>query len=368
MSPADTAEFERICRQAADGKRITPAQALKLFDCHDLPMLGRAAHAVRLRLHPDPVVTYCVDRNINYTNVCITDCDFCAFYRRPGDKESYINSLETIKQKVAELYAVGGRQVLLQGGHHPFLQMPYYVELLQGIQKAFPDIHLHAFSPSEIENIALVSKLSIREVLVQLKAAGLASVPGAGGEILVDRVRQQISPKKQMSDGWLNVMRTCHEVGLRTSATMVIGHVETFADRIEHLTRLRDLQDEMHGFTAFISWTMQPEHTALAGKIQKVGPYEYMRTLTIARLFLDNFDNFQASWVTQGGKIGQLSLFYGCNDMGGTMMEENVVSAAGTVHCVDEMECRRLIEEAGFVPQKRNFFYEAFPVSEPVSA
>lgn len=361
-------DVDRICHKAASGERLSAAEATRLFDCHDLAKLGRAAHAVRLRLHPDPTVTYCVDRNINYTNVCVTDCDFCAFYRRPGNPEGYINSLETINRKVGELYAVGGRQILLQGGHHPFLQMPYYIELLQGIKAAYPDVHLHAFSPSEIENIAAVSKLSIREVLTQLQAAGLASVPGAGGEILVDRVRRQISPKKQMADGWLYVMRTCHEVGLRTSATMVIGHVETIADRVEHLTRLRDLQDQTGGFTAFISWTMQPENTALAGRIRKVGPYEYMRTLTIARMFLDNFDNFQASWVTQGGKIGQLSLYYGCNDMGGTMMEENVVSAAGTIHCVDEIECRRLIEEAGFTPRKRNFFYETFPVPETVSA
>ncbi|MGH7144145.1 MAG: cyclic dehypoxanthinyl futalosine synthase [Planctomycetota bacterium] len=368
MSRSQADAVSAVLARVAEGVRLSDADAATLFATHDLPRLGRAAHAVRLRLHPEPVVTYCVDRNINYTNVCVTDCDFCAFYRRPGHPEGYINSLETINRKIAELYAVGGRQVLLQGGHHPYLQLPYYVELLTGIRAAFPDIHLHAFSPSEIENIAAVSKCSIREVLVELKAAGLNSVPGAGGEILVDRVRREISPKKQSADGWLTVMRTCHEVGLRTSATMVIGHVETIADRIEHLRRLRELQDEHHGFTAFISWTMQPEHTALAGRIRKVGPYEYMRTLAVARLYLDNFDNFQASWVTQGGKVGQLSLFYGCNDMGGTMMEENVVSSAGTIHCVDEVECRRLIEEAGFTPRKRNFFYAAFPVPETVSA
>jgi cyclic dehypoxanthinyl futalosine synthase len=314
--------------------------------------------AVRQRLHPEPVATYVIDRNINYTNVCVADCDFCAFYRRPGDPEGYILPREELYRKIRELQAVGGTQILMQGGHHPYLKLDWYEQLLGDIRREFPDIHIHAFSPSEVLHFSHIFKLPVRDVVRRLKAAGLHSIPGGGGEILVDRVREIIAPKKAMTDDWLRVMREAAHEGLKGSSTMVIGHFETLAERVEHLDRLRKTQDEDAPFSAFIVWTMQPLHTKLEGRVEAAGAFDYLRTLSVARIFLDNIPNVQSSWVTQGAEIGQLSFLHGCNDWGGLMMEENVVSQAGTVHAVQVEQMRRLTSELGLTLKKRNFFYE----------
>lgn len=347
-----------ILDKAAAGERISPNEGVMLIEKADLNALGRAALAVRRRLHPEPIATYVIDRNINYTNICVADCDFCAFYRRPGDPEEYVLPRAELYQKIRELKAVGGTQILMQGGHHPYLKLDWYEQLLGDIRREFPDIHVHAFSPSEIVHFSHIFKLPVREVIRRLKAAGLHSIPGGGGEILVDRVRQIIAPKKAQTDEWLGVMTDAAKEGLKGSSTMVIGHYETLPERIEHLDRLRSAQDEHHPFSAFIVWTLQPRHTKLEGKFQPAGSFDYLRTLAVARLYLDNIPNVQSSWVTQGAKIGQLSFLYGCNDWGGMMMEENVVSQAGTVHHVQVDEMRRLSAELGMELRQRNFFYQ----------
>jgi cyclic dehypoxanthinyl futalosine synthase len=357
---------QRILDRVREGGRVGEEEALLLLREADLHDLGEAAFAVRMRLHPEPVVTYIVDRNINYTNICITDCSFCAFYRRPGAVDGYVLTREELARKIDETVALGGVQILLQGGHHPHLKIEWYEDLLRWIRARW-GIHLHAFSPPEIMHIAAVSRLSVRQTLERLKAAGLATIPGGGAEILVDRVRRQISPKKITSEEWIGVMREAHRLGIRSSATMVIGHVETLEDRVEHLRRLRDLQDETGGFTAFIVWTMQTPRTGLAHLPTRGGP-EYLRMLAVARIYLDNIPNFQSSWVTQGAKIGQLALWFGANDMGSTMLEENVVSQAGADFRMPESEIRRLIEDAGFLPRRRNTYYEVIermPVEPP---
>jgi cyclic dehypoxanthinyl futalosine synthase len=308
----------------------------------------------------DKTITYIIDRNINYTNVCVTDCSFCAFYRKESDTDSYILPFETIAQKIEETVAAGGNQILLQGGHHQNLKIDYFEDLFQKIKNRF-GIQLHALSPSEIIHTGRISKISLDETLIRLKKAGLDSIPGGGAEILVERVRKIISPKKSTSDEWLEVMEHAHGMGIPTTATMMFGHVETLEERIEHLARLRELQDKTQGFTAFIAWGFQPGNTQLQGDTNiktSVTGFEYLKTLAISRIFLDNFNNLQSSWVTQGPKIGQVSLYYGANDMGSTMMEENVVAAAGTVYSMDEEEIRRLITDSGFVPQRRNMKYE----------
>ncbi|HEY3319400.1 MAG TPA: cyclic dehypoxanthinyl futalosine synthase [Planctomycetota bacterium] len=350
--------IEAILDKAAAGERISYAEGVELMERGDLNALGRAALAVRKRLHPEPIATYVIDRNINYTNVCVADCDFCAFYRRPGDPEQYVLPKEELYKKIRELVSLGGTQILLQGGHHPYLKLDWYEEMIAGIRREFPDLHVHAFSPSEIYHFSRLFKLPVREVVARLKKAGLHSIPGGGGEILVDRVRKLIAPKKAMTDQWLGVMADAAAEGLRGSCTMVIGHYETLAERVEHLGRLRKAQDEHRPFTAFIVWTMQPRNTKLEGKIQCSGAMDYLRTLAVARLYLDNVPNVQASWVTQGAGIGQLSFLYGCNDWGGLMIEENVVSKAGTVHSVQVEEMRRLSAELGLKLRKRNYFYE----------
>ena len=357
MTTATTAFYEAI-EKAAAGERLSYEEGLALLEGDDLVALGAAADDVRARLHTQGYATYCVDRNINYTNVCDVYCTFCAFYRPPGEHpEAYIRTREEIKQKLDELYAVGGKQILLQGGHHPDLRIEWYEELFSWMKGEFPDLHLHALSPPEIHHIARLEDMPYEVVLTRLRAAGLDSVPGGGGEILVDRVRDKISRLKVNTEGWLDVMRVAHKLGIRSSATMMFGHVETDAERVEHLHRLRELQDETGGFTAYICWTFQNDGAA-ALKAQTVGSSEYLRMLAISRLYLDNIANFQSSWVTQGMKIGEISLHYGCNDMGSTMLEENVVSAAGTTYALNEDDLHRMARNAGFTPRRRNFFYE----------
>jgi cyclic dehypoxanthinyl futalosine synthase len=303
------------------------------------------------------VVTYIIDRNVNYTNVCVARCKFCAFYRPVGSAEGYTLGFDEIFKKVEETIALGGGQLLLQGGHNPDVPLEWYEDLFRQVKSRFPEFRLHALSPPEVIHISRLAQIPTATVLDRLIAAGLDSVPGGGAEILVDRVRKLLNCySKATADEWLGVMREAHHAGLRTTATMMYGTVETVEERLEHLFRLRELQDETGGFTAFITWSYQPEHTELGGT--EATGVDYLRTLALSRLVLDNFDNLQASWVTQGGKVGQLSLAYGANDMGSVMIEENVVRAAGAEYCMDEFEVVRNIESAGFIPRRRNMHYE----------
>ena len=349
--------IDRILSKATDGHRITYDEGVELMaNCRDLTKLGRAAHAVTMRMHPEPYRTYNIDRNVNYTNVCAAVCDFCAFYRKSNDADAYVLSREELHQKLRETVELGGDQVLLQGGMHPSLKLEWYEEMLRDLRANFPTINLHAFSPPEIWHFHKINKLPLRTVLERLKAAGLGSLPGGGGEILVDRVRKELTKGKALTEEWLEVSRVWHQLGGRSTCTMMFGHIETGAERIEHLDRLRSLQDETGGFTAFICWTMQPGHKM--ADAPAVGSFEYLRTQAIARLYLDNIPNIQSSWVTQGGKIGQVALFFGANDMGSLMIEENVVASAGTVHYLTLEEIRRSIREAGWEPRQRNVFYQ----------
>jgi cyclic dehypoxanthinyl futalosine synthase len=366
--------------------RLTEADALAMYRDCSIHELGRRAHGEACRLHPEPYRTYVVDRNINYSNWCTAQCLFCNFKAPPpgrpgpeGTPAGYVLGLDEIGRKIQELVDIGGTQILLQGGLAPpeTLGFDWYVALLRFIRTSFPGIHIHAFSPPEIFYFARTFGMSIDDVLLKLREAGLDTIPGGGAEILVDRVRERISRGKTRTDEYLEVMRQAHLIGMRTSITMMFGHIETIPERIEHLRRIRDLQDETGGFTAFICWTFQPGGTALAQQFPMrpadctdppdgehlvlAGAHEYLKTLAIARLFLDNIPNLQASWVTQGPKIGQLALFFGANDMGSVMMEENVVSAAGTTYRLNETEIRRLIADAGWQPRKRNCYYELLP-------
>ena len=344
------------------GERISAEEALELYR-RPLEELGALADARRSQAKRTAydnrgaeIVTYIVDRNINYTNVCNVYCKFCAFYRTEKDSDHYVLSLEQIDQKLDELTAAGGVQILMQGGHHPKLKLDWYLNLLQHIRQKYPHINIHGFSPPEFQHFAEVFKMPLREVITSFKAAGLGSIPGGGGEILVDRVRERISPLKCDSDGWLEVMQIAHEEGLNSSATMMFGHVETGEDRIEHLERLRAQQDASGGFTAFICWTFQPGNTVLKIK-HRAGVAEYLRMQALARIYLDNFPNVQSSWVTQGPDIGQVALRYGANDFGSVMMEENVVSSAGTTFCLNAAQIETLIREAGYEPRRRNNWY-----------
>jgi cyclic dehypoxanthinyl futalosine synthase len=351
------ATVERGLAKAVAGDRLTPEEGVTLFDCRDLNALGRAADAVCRRLHPEPYRTYNIDRNINYTNVCAAVCDFCAFYRKSNDTDAYVLPREELYKKIEETIELGGDQILLQGGNHPSLKLDWYEELLSDLRSRYPSVNLHAFSASEIWHFHKLNKIPLREVLQRLKDAGMGSLPGGGAEILSDRVRKAITINKVLTEEWLEVHRVWHELGGRSTCTMMFGHVETLAERIEHLERLRRLQDETGGFTAFICWTFQPEHTQLA-HIPPAGAFEYLRTQAIARLYLDNVPNIQSSWVTQGPKIGQLALFFGANDMGSLMIEENVVASAGTVYYLSLEQIRNAIREAGYIPRQRNVFYE----------
>ncbi|MEK7845334.1 MAG: cyclic dehypoxanthinyl futalosine synthase [Nitrospinota bacterium] len=350
-----------IFGKVLNGERLSAEDGERLFESHDIISLGRAAQEISKRKHPDGIVTYIVDRNINYTNICISRCLFCAFYREKDSPDAYILPKEELSRKIDETIRLGGAQILIQGGLNADLGIDFYEELLQFIKSKFK-IHIHGFSPPEIIHISKKSKLSYEEVIKRLKDAGLGSIPGGGAEILVDKIRKKISPNKCTAQEWLNVMETAHILGLRTTATMMYGHIESHRDRIEHLTKIRELQDKTKGFTAFIPWSFQSKNRPPSPPLIKGGKkggsgVDYLKTLSISRLMLDNFDNIQASWVTQGAKIAQLALFFGANDMGSTMIEENVVKAAGVSFRMSEVEIRRLIEDAGFKPVKRDTFY-----------
>ena len=350
-------------RRVLDGGRLAAAEALALYDGLPTHRLGQLADAARAARHPDGVVTYIIDRNVNYTNVCVARCNFCAFYREVGAGDGYVLGFDEIFAKIDETIAVGGVQLLLQGGHNPDLPLAWYEDLFRAVKARYSDFKLHALSPPEVIHLSRLSQLPPRAVIERLAAAGLDSMPGGGAEILVDRVRKRLRCYgKATAAEWIDVMRHAHEAGLRTTATMMYGTVERLDERIEHLLRLRELQDETGGFTAFITWSFQPSNTELGGA--GATGVEYLRTLALARLVLDNFDNLQASWVTQGGKVGQLSLACGANDMGSVMIEENVVRAAGAAWCMDEVEIVRNIEDAGFVPKRRDMQYRV--LGDPV--
>ena len=362
-----TAAIGGILDRVMEGRRLAFADAVTLLESHDLAAIGRAADHVTRRLHPEPYRTYNIDRNINYTNVCSAVCDFCAFYRGVKDSEAYVLDRDVLLAKIEETVAVGGDQILLQGGMHPTLPLEWYEEMLRDIKAHFPQVNVHGFSPPEIHAFTKVAKRPLREVLQRLARAGLGSLPGGGGEILVDRVRAAITRGKAMTEDWLEVSRQWHLLGGRSTATMMYGHVETLAERVEHLDRLRTLQDETGGFTAFICWSFQPENTQMSD-IPPAGAFEYLKTQAVARLYLDNIPNIQSSWVTQGRDIGQLALLYGANDMGSLMLEENVVSAAGTVHHLTLEGITSAISELGWTPRRRNVFYELFDEEPPTAA
>ncbi len=355
------ASLDGLLQEAWDGRRITAAEARRLYA---LPLEELGALAQRRRElakaraydgRGNDIVTYIVDRNVNYTNVCNVYCKFCAFYRTEKDGDAYVISHEEMDRKIEETLAHGGTQILLQGGHHPKLSKQWYLDLLSHIKSRFPRVNLHAFSPSEFIHFQEVFQEPFESLIRQFREAGLGSIPGGGAEILVDRVRQRISPLKATSDQWLAVMDAAHRLGLSTSATMMFGHVETLDDRLEHFERLRAQQDKTRGFTAFICWTYQPENTKL--RAPTVGAHEYLRTQALARIYLDNFENVQASWVTQGPEIGQIALKFGANDLGSIMLEENVVSQAGACFRMSVQDMRRLIAELGYEARQRDNWY-----------
>ncbi|MEI6394139.1 MAG: cyclic dehypoxanthinyl futalosine synthase [Verrucomicrobiota bacterium] len=355
------ASLDELLQKVWGGHRINPSEALRLYR---LPLgeLGALADRRRQLARADAyggrgneIVTYIVDRNINYTNVCNVYCKFCAFYRTEKDDDAYVITFDELDRKIEETIALGGTQILLQGGHHPKLSMQWYLDLLAHIKGKFPQVNIHGFSPSEFVHFREVFKLPMEEIISQFKRAGLGSIPGGGGEILVDRVRQRISPLKAMTDDWLAVMDVAHGLGLRSSATMMFGHVETVEDRIEHLERVRAQQDKSKGFTAFIGWTFQAEHTKL--RVPTAGAHEYLRTQALARIYLDNFPSIQSSWVTQGQEIGQVALKFGASDLGSIMIEENVVSQAGTTFRMTVGDMQRLIKDLGYEPHQRDNWY-----------
>lgn len=350
-------EIQKILDSVTEGHRLKSADAIQLLESDSLASIGKAANAVTTKLHPEQYRTYNIDRNINYTNICSAVCDFCAFYRGPKDPEGYVLDRKILLKKIEETVAIGGDQILLQGGMHPTLPLELYEDLLRDIKLQYPEVNIHGFSTPEIFHLTKVTKLPLLEILERLAAAGLGSLPGGGGEILVDRVRAAMTRGKVMTDDWLNVHRKWHSLGGRSTATMMFGHIETLAERIEHLDRLRELQDETGGFTAFICWSFQPDNTEMS-HIPPSGAFEYLKTQAVARLYLDNIPNIQSSWVTQGRDIGQLALLFGANDMGSLMLEENVVSAAGTVHHLTLEQMRSAISELGWEPRRRNVFYE----------
>ena len=355
------ASLDELLQKVWDGGRINPAEALRLYRL-PLEELGALADRRRHLAKKDAyhgrgndIVTYIVDRNVNYTNVCNVYCKFCAFYRVENDGDAYVISFDEMDKKIEETMALGGTQILMQGGHHPKLTRQWYLDLLSHIHHKFPQVNIHGFSPSEFIHFREVFNEPLEKIIGDFKAAGLGSIPGGGGEILVDRVRKRISPLKAMSDDWLGVMDVAHRLGLNSSATMMFGHVETIEDRIEHLERVRVQQDKTNGFTAFICWTFQAEHTKL--KAPTVGAHEYLRTQALARIYLDNFPNVQSSWVTQGQEIGQVALKYGANDLGSIMIEENVVSQAGTTFRMTVGDMQRLIRDLGYEPHQRDNWY-----------
>ena len=350
---------QEILQKAAEGKRLERADVQALFDEGPLLDLGQAADLLRRRHTQACEATYIIDRNINYTNVCVYRCRFCAFYRTPKDGDAYVLPFEEIAEKVAETVAAGGTGILLQGGVHPALRLTYYEDLLRRLKETFPQIHLHAFSAPEVWYVAKLERMPVREVVRRLMEAGLDSIPGGGAEILEDETRRRIwSRAKASTAQWLNVHREAHLLGLRTTATMMFGVGEPYSARVDHLMATRDLQDETGGFTAFIPWTFQEENTDLEGEVATAGGYEYLRTLAISRLALDNIVHVQGSWVTQGAKIGQVSLFFGADDLGSIMLEENVVAAAGAQHRMTQTDMERVISEAGRRPRQRRTLHD----------
>ena len=354
--------MDDLLQKVWDGKRIGPAEALRI---HDLPIEELGALADRRRQlakagayegRGNEIVTYIVDRNVNYTNVCNVYCKFCAFYRTEKDDDAYVITVDEMDRKIEETVALGGTQILMQGGHHPRLTKQWYLDLLAHIKARFPQINIHGFSPSEFIRFREVFDEPLERIIRDFKEAGLGSIPGGGGEILVDRVRRRISPLKAMSDDWLSVMDVAHRLGLNSTATMMFGHVETVEDRVEHLERVRAQQDKSGGFTAFIAWTFQAEHTKL--KAPTVGAHEYLRTQALSRIYLDNIPNIQSSWVTQGPDIGQVALKFGANDLGSIMIEENVVSQAGTTFRMTVADMQRLIRDLGYEPRQRDNWYQ----------
>ncbi len=354
---AETGNIRSTLDRALSGERLSIEDCAALLQSHDIARIGAAADEIRRRHHPNNIVTYIIDRNINYTNVCNVVCTFCAFYRRPGAPDTYVRTIEEICQKIDETIALGGTGILMQGGLHPDFGIEWYEDLLRTLRAKYPGFQLHCFSPPEIHNIHLISGLDYQTVMLRLKAAGLYSLPGGGAEILDDEVRRRVSTKCTTQE-WLDVMRAVHRVGLRSTATMMFGIGDAIEHRVRHLQRIRDLQDETLGFTAFIPWTFQRENTALGRKIKdEPTGIDYLKMLAVSRLFLDNIENFQSSWLTQGLKLGQVALRFGANDMGSIMIEENVVSAAGAHYRADEKTLRHLIGEAGFIPQQRDILY-----------
>ncbi len=348
-----------ILDRAIDGQRLAEAEIQTLFDHGGLLELGQAADAVRRRLNPPESVSYIIDRNINYTNVCVYRCRFCAFYRTLKDSDAYVLPFEEIAAKVSETVACGGTGILLQGGVHPQLRLDYYESLLADLKRTFPQVHLHAFSVPEIWYLAKIEKMKVREVIQRLVAAGLDSIPGGGAEILEDATRRRILSRAKASTAqWLAVHREAHDLGLRTTATMMFGVGEPTSARVTHLIGVRDLQDDTGGFTAFIPWTFQEKATDLEGQVEPSGGCDYLRTLAISRLALDNLDHVQGSWVTQGPKIGQVSLFFGADDLGSIMLEENVVAAAGAQYRMTQSDMERVIRSAGYTPRQRRTLYE----------
>jgi cyclic dehypoxanthinyl futalosine synthase len=349
-----------ILEKALEGERITDGEAVTLLESRDLVPIGRAADEIRSRLHDPSRVTFIIDRNLNYTNVCVTDCDFCAFYRSPGDRgEAYLLPKPVIFKKIEETLALGGTGLLMQGGHHPDLGIDYYEDLFRSIKQRYK-VHLHALSPPEVQHISRRSKLTISETLTRLRDAGLDSIPGGGGEVLVDRVRDIIAPKKTKTGEWLNVMRHAHRLGISTTATMMYGHVETLPERVEHMRRIRELQDETGGFRAFFSWTFQDDGNRLGDKVPpetRPTSFDYLLTQAVSRIYLDNMPHIGSSWVTQGKKIGQVALGFGADDLGSVMIEENVVSAAGTTHRTSAEELVHLIRSLGKTAVQRDTLY-----------
>ena len=352
--------IDTIADKVYAGERLSSEEGVWLFHYPNLPELAVLANLVRRRKHPEDVVTYVIGRIVNYTNVCWVRCKFCGFYRKPGEVGGYTLSDDEVLGKVRELIDAGGSEVLFQGGLNPSLKIDYYERIFSLIMQRYPSAILHALSPAEVKYIAHISKLSLRDCIVRLKEVGLHSIPGAGGEILVDRVRNQIAPNKDTTQEWLDCMRTAHELGLGTTASMMFGHVETVEDRVEHLIRIRELQDDTGGFRAFITWSFQPEDTNLPIE-KKASGFDYLRTVAVSRLMLDNVDNLQVSILTQGPKIAQLALGYGINDFGSVMIEENVVSAAGSKFILNANEIESLIKSAGYEPRRRNTRYEYVP-------
>ncbi|OZQ76264.1 cyclic dehypoxanthinyl futalosine synthase [Paenibacillus odorifer] len=365
--------IDLILDKALRGDRLQLEDTIRLFESNEIEKMGAAANTIMERWHPDPLATFVIGRNINYTNVCDVYCRFCAFYRRPGSDEGYVLPDEAIYQKIAETIAVNGTEILMQGGTNPNLPFSYYTDILRGIKQRFPEITMHSFSPAEIMKMKEVSGLPLEQVVREIHAAGLDSLPGGGAEILDDRTRRKISRLKGSWREWMDVMQTAHKVGMNTTATMVIGLGESMEERALHLLRVREAQDECiahkydsEGFLAFISWTFQPDNTNL--KLDRQTPEEYLKTVAISRLVLDNIKNFQSSWVTMGPEVGKLSLQYGCNDFGSTMIEENVVSSAGATYKVNIESITQLIREAGKVPAQRNTRYDILRVFDDPNA